>query len=249
MLTFMNVLRALTRAANDLWHPRMLAVLFLPMLGAIALWVLLSWVFWGTWTGWLAGLLEHTAAGQWLMAHGAAWLTGSLSVLLTVALIIPATLVTSILITEIVAMPVIVRFVEQRLGTPLAHQGEGGVAGSVLNALGGVLVFMALWLVTLPLWFTGIGAIVVPALNSAYLNQRLFRYDALADHATRAEYRRICESHRIPMFLLGLSLSPLYYVPLVNLAAPVVSGLAFTHFCLGVLRQQRAADTPSRIAR
>jgi hypothetical protein len=30
-----------------------------------------------------------------------------------------------------------------------------------------------------------------------------------------------------------------YYVPVVNLAAPVLSGLAFTHFCLAELARLR----------
>jgi len=40
------------------------------------------------------------------------------------------------------------------------------------------------WIVTLPLWLTGVGAVLAPVLTSAYLNQRMFRYDALAN--TRA---------------------------------------------------------------
>ena len=79
----------------------------------------------------------------------------------------------------------------------------------------------------------------MPALNSAYLNQRLFRYDALSEHATRDEYREIVIRARGRLYLLGLLLSGLYYVPFLNLAAPVVSGLAFTHFCLGELARIR----------
>jgi hypothetical protein len=36
-------------------------------------------------------------------------------------------------------------------------------------------------------------------------------------------------------------LALLYYVPLVNLLAPVASGLAFTHLCLAELTRLRAA--------
>jgi hypothetical protein len=38
-----------------------------------------------------------------------------------------------------------------------------------------------------------------------------------------------------------LLLAALYYVPLFNLLVPVLSGLAFTHFCLAELERLRSA--------
>ena len=49
----------------------------------------------------------------------------------------------------------------------------------------------------------------------------------------------MCTSRGGP-FLLGTRLSLLLYVPPVNLLVPVVSGLAFTHFCLARLARVRA---------
>jgi len=83
---------------------------------------------------------------------------------------------------------------------------------------------------------------VLPVVLSAYLNQRLFRYDALSDHASAAEYRAILKLSRGRMYMLGALRALLYYVPLLNLLAPVLSGLAFTHFCLGELARLRRAQ-------
>ena len=96
-----------------------------------------------------------------------------------------------------------------------------------------------LWIVTLPLWFTGVGAVVLPALNAAYLNQRLFRYDALSEHASPEELREIVGGTKGRLYGLGFALALLYYVPFVNLTAPVISGLAFTHFELSELARLR----------
>jgi len=41
------------------------------------------------------------------------------------------------------------------------------------------------------------------------------------------------------MYLLGVMLALLYYVPLLNLLVPVLSGLAFTHFGLAQLQELR----------
>jgi CysZ protein len=234
----MPIHTAFARALRDLANPRVLSVLLLPMLGAITLWSLLGWFFWDAWSGGLRAAIDSTAAGAWLVAHGAAWLVGSASAILVITLLLPAIFVTAVVITELIAMPMIVSVVERRY-PGLARRGGGTIVGSLANAAAAVLVFAVLWMVTLPLWLTGVGIAVVPALNSAYLNQRLFRYDALSEHATREEYREIVKRAKWRLYALGLLLALLYFIPFVNLIAPVVSGLAFTHFCLGELRSLR----------
>jgi uncharacterized protein involved in cysteine biosynthesis len=233
------ILIALGRALRDLREPRIVTILFLPALGALALWGALSWIVWDSWTAWLNGLATGTAAGRWLEGMGAGWLIQSLSVLGLLALLAPATLITVMVIAELVAMPVIVAWVGERYYPGLAKGAGGTLAGSLLNASAGIVVFGMLWIVTLPLWLTGIAAFVLPPLLSAYLSQRLFRYDALSEHASAHEYRALLAGARGRLFLLGLLLAVFYYVPLVNLAAPVLSGLAFTHFCLGELARMR----------
>lgn len=234
-----QVLSALGSALRDLREPRILAIVLLPMLGALAIWATLSWVFWDDWTAWLNGLATGTAAGRWLEDFGAGWLIGSLTALGVIVLLAPATLITAMVITEVVALPVIVLFVGEHYYSRLEKKHGGTIAGSIINSIVGVLMFCALWLVTLPLWLTGVAAFVLPPLLSAYLNQRLFRYDALAEHASRDEYRALLARARGRMFLLGLLLAVFFYVPLINLLVPVLSGLAFTHLCLAELARLR----------
>jgi uncharacterized protein involved in cysteine biosynthesis len=236
-----QVVTALGAALGDLRAPRILAIVLLPMVGAIALWVTVSFIFWETWTAWLNGLAAGTAAGRWLEGFGAGWLLQGLSALGVIVLIAPATLVTALVINEIVAMPTIVSHVAALYFPRLERRGGGTLVGSVVNAVVGIGVFCLLWVVTLPLWLTGVGALVLPALISAYLNQRLLRYDALAEHAAPDEYAALLARIKGKLYLLGLLLALLYYVPLVNLLAPVASGLAFTHLCLTELARLRAA--------
>ena len=136
----------------------------------------------------------------------------------------------------------VVKFVASRHYPDLARHRGGTAVGSAVNALVTVLVFVALWVVTLPLWLTGVLAPVLPVVLSAYLNQRLFRYDALAEHASSAEYAAIIRATRGRMYVLGMLLSLLYLVPVLNLLVPVLSGLAFTHFGLARLSELRAGQ-------
>ncbi|RPJ45947.1 MAG: hypothetical protein EHM16_11060 [Betaproteobacteria bacterium] len=235
-----DVIAALTRAARNLFEPRIVAIVFVPMLGSLVLWIVLAWLFWDAWTGGIAGAMTSTTVAGWLQGWSATWVIDYTAMLVVLIAILPAMLVTALVITEIIAMPIIVKFVAERHHPDLARAAGGTVIGSVLNAAVGITVFVLLWLFTLPLWLTGVGAVLAPVLTSAYLNQRMFRYDALAEHASREELAQITRTSRGDLFLLGILLSLLLYVPLVNLLVPVLSGLAFTHFCLTRLAAARA---------
>jgi CysZ protein len=233
-----SLFAALARAMRDLARPRIVAVLFLPMLIAIVLWSALAFFFWDAWTGAFRDLVEGTWIVRWLAGQGATWVLETLGVVMIIALLLPATLISAMLITELIAMPVVVS-VAARSHAGLERRAGGTVLGSIWNATVAVVLFALLWIATLPLWLTGIGAIVLPALNSAYLNQRLFRYDALAEHASREEYAQIVSARKLRLYALGLVLAPLYYVPVLNLAVPVLTALAFAHFCLAELAALR----------
>jgi len=235
------IFTALSRAFADFWQPRMLALALLPPLAALGVWIGLAWAFSGDWARMVSDWIANTAWLGWVRDWGLASIFIWASGLLAAALALPLMLITAVLVTDIVAMPVIVPFVAERHHPRLEKRRGGTIAGSVGNALIAVTVFAALWAASLPLWFTGIGALVLPPLLSAFFNQRMFRYDALAEHASPEEYARIIAVCRGDLFLLGLLLSLLLYVPLLNLTVPVLSALAFTHFCQARLEQLRAA--------
>ncbi|MBY0268590.1 MAG: EI24 domain-containing protein [Burkholderiales bacterium] len=234
-----DAVAALTRAAGNLFDSRIIAIVFLPMLISLVLWTLLAWLFWGAWTGLISGAMANTTVAGWLQGWNATWVLDYTAALAVLIAILPAMFVTALLITEIIAMPVIVRFVAERYHPDLRRAAGGTLAGSIGNAAIAITVFAVLWVLTLPLWLTGIGAVLAPLLTSAYLNQRLFRYDALAEHASPEEFAQLVQSSRGDLFLLGVLLSLLLYVPVLNLLVPVLSGLAFTQLCLAKLAAAR----------
>ena len=186
-----DVFTAITRAARDLFDPRIIAIVFLPMLGSVLLWTVLAWLFWSSWTGGIAAAMASTTVAGWLQGWSAMWVIDYTAAFLVLVGLLPAIYVTALLITETFAMPVIVRFVSERDHPQLARAAGGTLAGSLINAAGGIAVFALLWIFTLPLWLTGVGAVLAPLLTSAWLAQRLFRYDALAEHARgRRDSRR-----------------------------------------------------------
>jgi uncharacterized protein involved in cysteine biosynthesis len=233
------VIAALAAAVRDLREPRVLALALVPPLVAIIAWAALVWALADDWARWVAEWIATTSWLAWLRDWGIASILVWASGIAAFAALAPLMLVVAVLATELLAMPVIVPLVAER-GYPRLERRRGGTAaGSVWNAVTSITLFAFLWLLSLPLWLTGIGALLLPALISALFNQRMFRYDALAEHASAAEYRAVLRASGGRLYALGLALAALYYVPFVNLLAPILSGLAFTHLCLGELARLR----------
>jgi uncharacterized protein involved in cysteine biosynthesis len=84
----------------------------------------------------------------------------------------------------------------------------------------------------------GVG-VIIPFIAAAYLNQRLFRYDALAEHASHEEMKVLFSANQSSLWGLGLLTGLVQFIPVLNLFAPVLSGLTFVHFGLRQLNDLR----------
>jgi len=234
-----DILNALLKALASLFHPRMLALVLWPALGAILLWGGLGIYFWQDWINLLTQLVAKTPLQDILIEHEIFWVLGYLATFLLILLLTPLVLITALLIASVVAMPVMVNHVAKRQFLELEMRHGGTVLGSFKNMLIALLTYCLLWLITLPFWLFGPFAILLPILLTAYLNQRLFRYDALAEHASAEEFRQILERAGGRLYILGAVLGLLYFIPIVNLFSPIYVGLVFIHFCLSELERLR----------
>ena len=68
-------------------------------------------------------------------------------------------------------------------------------------------MFVALGLASLPLWLVPLLWPVLAAALMGYLNQRMFRYDALAEHASAAEMAQLFGRERGALYALGVVVS------------------------------------------
>lgn len=234
-----SVISALVEAFKTLFHPKMLALVLWPMLVAVVLWVAAAAFFWSSWIAGLSGLLQATSLEQWLAQGIFAVMSHYLIGIVLVLLLFPAIYVTALVITALFAMPMMVSHVARRDYPELERKQGGSTAGSVVNSVLAIAVYCAGWVLSLPLWLFSPLALVLPVVLLAYLNQRLFRYDALAEHASRSEYAQVIERATPKLYLLGAVVGLLQFVPVLNLFSPVYVGLAFIHLCLAELRRQR----------
>lgn len=234
-----SVLLALRRAARDLTAPRMFTLLIWPMGLALLFWGTLAWWFGSAWRADIALLLAGTPLDSLARWAGADWLTAYAALFVLVLLWLPAVYVTALVITSVAFMPVIVDFVAKRDYADLQPRHGGTLWGGVVNSVIALLLFLTGWLLLMPLWlFAPFGAVLSLMLN-AWLNQRMFVYDTLAEHADRAELEELRRAGGWRLYTLSALLGALHLVPLLNLLAPVYMGLAFTHYCLDALRRRR----------
>ena len=233
------VLDALARALRDLFSLRVLWVAVWPMLAALLLWLALGVMFWGTFSGWIELGLDAIGIQTWLTGLEPAWIANGIQALLHLMLFVPLVMLTALVLTAIFGMDAMVDTVGERFFPQLEKRRGGGVIGSTANAFVAVVVYLGLWIVTLPLWLLGPVGALIPLVTAGYLNQRLFRYDALAIHADAVELKAVIEQNRGGLWALGILLGLVQFVPLLNFFAPVFTGLAFIHYCLGKLRERR----------
>jgi hypothetical protein len=235
------ILDAMARALRDLFSLRVLWVVVWPMGVALLLWLALGVTFWSTFSGWIAQGLDVIGIQAWLTDLEPVWVAHGIQLIVHLLLFVPLVMLTALVITALFAMPALIRVVAERDYPELKRECGGGLAGSLWNAAVAIGLFAVLWLVTLPLWLIGVG-VIVPFVAAAYLNQRLFRYDALAEHASTEEMAALFKSERNGWWGLGLLTGLLQFVPLLNLLGPVVAALAFIHFGLARLDRRRTSS-------
>ena len=228
-----EITRALARAFASLAHPKMLFLMIWPIALALIVWTVLAILFGAQTVVWLQGYLTDSAVGAW----ASRWfpfdvVAAVLSWVALLVMFVPLVLVTATLIIAVVAMPTMVNHVAATYYPTLERRRGGTFAGSVWNAVVALVVFLVFSLLLLPLWFVPLFWPVLPVLLFGYFNQRVFRYDALADHASAEEMRELFRRHGMSLYLLGIVLSLLAHIPVIGFFIPVVAGLAFIHYLL-----------------
>ncbi|MGH8667711.1 MAG: EI24 domain-containing protein [Burkholderiales bacterium] len=241
----MSIVGSILYGLANLLHPRMLWLMVWPMLVALTLWGIAALVLWTRLAVWLAQRLQ-----QWL-EPAAAFIRFDLGDAALIAahvmlflLFVPLVYVTALFILGVFGMQKMVEHVAARSFPSLERRRGGGSAGSAWNGVVALLGMVGMFIVSLPLWILPPLWPLIPLVILAWVNQRLLRYDALAEHADAQEMARLFRERRLGLYFLGLLLALAAYVPLVGLIAPVVFGLAYIRYLLGALQASRAIELP-----
>jgi len=221
---------ALSRAVPILFTARIVGLAVLPLVVAAVVWTGIAVAGW------------HPLTDALTRIFGASTLSRIAADVIAVLMFAALAAATALTAIAVLAMPVIVRTVAARHYPTVAPLRGGTFAGSLGNAATALALFIPLWLASLVLLFIPPLYAVASLTLNAWLTQRMFRYDALAEHAARAEIAAVIARSRTRLMGLGLALSPLSLIPLVNIfVLPLYGGIAFTELCLAELEAFRAS--------
>ena len=236
----MNVAGALLYGFANLLHPRMLWLMIWPMLVSLVFWGAVAAAFWERLAAALAALFQRwlePAAGFLHLDLGGATVVAAYVVL--VLLLVPLVYLTALFILGAFGMQKMVDHVASRSFPALERRRGGSVTGSVWNGVAALGAMVLLFLLSLPLWLLPPLWPLIPLAIFAWGNQKLLRYDALAEHADATEMARLFRERRGALLTLGLLFALLAYVPFVGFIGPVLFGLAFIRYLLAALQELR----------
>lgn len=236
------VAKALLLAFGNLFHPRMLWLMLWPVLVALLLWLIVLWIFGAQLVVALAELLQRMLSAatftlQWDLPVA---LAVAAKVLIFIGFV-PLVQLTALLILGVAGMPAMVEHVASRNYPHLERRRGGSFAGSVWNSLVALVGMIALFAISIPFWLLPPLWPLIPVAVVGWVNQRVLRYDALAEHADAHEMRTVFSRRRGALYLLGVTLALIAFVPVVGFFATLLFALAFIHFCLAELAQLRSA--------
>jgi CysZ protein len=237
-----SIADSLFYALRNVLHPRMLWLMVWPLVLALGIWGTVAIVFWAqlalTIAGWLqAGVGYLPYVSQWDLADVTLFVAKGLILLM----LIPLIQLTALMILSIFGLPSMVAYAAGRTFPALEQRHGGSLAGSVWNSIVALAGMVGLGLASIPLWIFPPLWPIIPVAIIGWVNQRVLRYDALAEHADANEMRQVVAGHRGALYLLGVILALAAFIPILGFFVPVLLGLSFVHYLLSALQAQREA--------
>jgi hypothetical protein len=271
--TMRPVLTAYGRALRSQFTGKMLFLSAIPFLLSLGLWGVALYFGLNPLIEYVDGLFR--TYGGYEMSSGtlATMGLGALKTVIVpiVALLglLPLMILTALVFMGVAAMPAIVKHVSERQFPSLEMRRGGSFVGSLMTNVTGFLVFVPLWLLTLPLYLVAPLAVAAQVLLWGWLTARVMAYDALADHASEQERVELMRTHRRNLMLIGMLSGAAGALPgivwfggaaafvLFPVLAPIAvwlyvlvfifSGLWFQYYCLQALEDHRGANAIAHV--
>jgi len=197
-------------------------ILFVLKMGLISLAVttLLTWNMWGALTNIISSYLSWIP-WEWLQTSGASVATFSFAYMLFIILVS--------LLTSLYSEKLLIDLAKKRY-PDIEVVGSANISTSIILTLKASIIFLLLFIVTLPLLFIPIlGQIVLLYLWSILLKEPTI-YDVGSLFISE---KKILKEKKKKTRILAMLASLFNYVPLVNIFAAVFAQILFLHHILG----------------
>ncbi len=229
----LEVFAAFAKAARDLTRGEILWHAVWPMLAALAVWGFVGTLVWSQSIALISEALPASDGATW------SWLAHWAAVFLLLAAFASLVYATALLLVAVIGLPRMLTLVAARDYPDVQRHGDNAFWGSLWNTLAATAIFVVGWLLTLPLLLVPGAILVLPLAWTTWFNQRTFRFDAVAEHATRNEVRALIADGRSALYVAGAGTALTAHIPLLNLLSPAYTALVFVHLGLSRLRRLR----------
>lgn len=262
------------RALLDCFRGKVIAWSLFPLVLLAVMAALFGWLWWDTALSTVQHWLEHAGWLQslwaWLEQSGAGSASSIIAGVLIILVATPVMVMISLGVVAVVMTPRMVELVAQRRFAHLARKQGGNWISSALWAMASTAVALVALLVSIPLWLVPPLVLILPPLIWGWLTYRVMTYDALSEHASKAERQLLFEQHRYRLLLMGVVCGFVGAAPSVIWASGVLfaaafwllipvgvwiyalvfafSSLWFAHYGLAALQQLRGAEAEAVIA-
>lgn len=262
------VLTAFGRAVWSQLHIKMLLLSVLPFLLSVVVWGFGLWLYLQPMIDALQNyFIENDGfrfSNDVLTWVGMGALKTVVVPLIAMWILLPLMILTALIFVGAMAMPVIAKHVGSRQYRELETRKGGTFFGSLWTSTSSFVVFLVLWIITLPLSLIPPLTFVIQPVLWGWLTYRVMAYDALADHADAAERKAILRKHRWQLLLIGAitgamgaaptllwlggALSVIFFPVLaagaiwLYVLVFIFSGLWFQHYCMEALKRHRAEN-------
>ena len=186
---------------------RMLLLALLPFFLATALWGVLLWLglqpAFDFLQKYFADNDGFAVSGRLLSTVGLASLKTVIVPLIALWLFLPLMVATALIFVGLMATPMIVRHIGRRHYPGLERRQGGSFLRMLWVTIRSLLVFIALWIVTIPLCalpFVGFG---IQPLLWGWLTYRVIAYDVLTRYADEQELVELMRKHRWQLLAIG----------------------------------------------
>ncbi|WP_373032861.1 EI24 domain-containing protein [Sulfurovum sp.] len=197
-------------------------ILFVLKMGLISLAVtsLLTWNLWDTFNTLISSYLSWIP-WEWLQTSGASVATFSLAYMLFIIIVS--------LLTSLYSEKLLISLAKKRYpDVPVV--GSANITTSILLTLKASIIFLLLFMITLPLLFIPMfGQVLVLYLWSILLKEPTI-YDV---GALFINDKKVLKEKKKKTRILAMIAALFNYVPLVNIFAPVFAQILFLHHILG----------------
>ncbi len=234
----MKILNVMWLSLKDMFTWKIFILIFLPPVLALLAWGAFGIAFWKALVEFSQFFAEKFLYSQQLNDVLQTWFgISSTAVALGVAgiiavlLLLPLIYLSSMVLSSLIVMPVVVRTILPRYPS-LKKKNEISIWATVKHSIVCGVIYLALWLITLPFWPVPGMSLALPLILNGFLAYQLLVWDAIAHLVSPGEMKLILSRHRMDYLLLGVIIAAMIVVPVSFLFLPAYSSLCFAHMAM-----------------